>query len=165
MSKIYQISEKLLEELNQSVPKHEIFGRLILVNDGSFQVSGAKEKSNSRSMNSVLRHPQMPEIIYELITNRLKAKQEVATYMTNFCTDGSFYWMFANLKPMFDSMGTYSVIQTKPSENAMKIIPNLFRILLICENNGGIESSKKMLDNLLNEHHMDYNDFVQFLQR
>jgi hypothetical protein len=168
MSKIIRVSERLLEELDRSVPRSEILGRLIIANIGSFETSGAKEKSDYRHAYSLLQHSQTPQIINELVKKKLEAKQEVAIYVANLCADGSFYWMFTKLQPTHKKEITaqeYNIIEKKPSENAMRIIPNLFRMLLICEHNGGVASSKKMLDNLLEEHQMDYNEFVQFLQR
>lgn len=167
LSRTYDYTDGFRNDFHAVALKANIYNRIMHVNERFLQTSGYKERELEKRSCSVLRHTDMPQIILELILNRLQKNQETSAYIKNFCKDGSFYWIFANIKPRTDRNGTvvdYNEVKKRPSENAMKIIPNLYRMLLISENYGGIASSKKMLDNLLKEHGMDYNDFVQFLQ-
>ena len=167
LSRTYDYTNRFRSDFQTVAFKADIYNRIMHVNERFLQTSGYKERELEKRSYSVLRHTDMPQIIFELILNRLQKNQEISAYIKNFCNDGSFYWILSNLKPRVDRNGMiidYSEVKKRPSENAMKIIPNLYRMLLISENYGGVASSKKMLDNLLKEHGMDYNDFVQFLQ-
>ena len=112
-------------------------------------------------------HPDMPRIIFKLLWDRIKAKEEIFAYVKNLSADGSYYWVYANVTASIDSndrvVGYYSV-RRKPSDNALNIVKDLYRTLLEKERSGGLEASTSYLTDLLEQEGLSYDEYINFLQ-
>lgn len=47
----------------------------------------------------IVRHPDMPAVIFENMWNKLNAGEEWHGYLKNLCKNGNYYWVNANIKP------------------------------------------------------------------
>lgn len=150
------------------VSKTDTHGKIIYGNKTFIKISGYEEGELIGAPHSILRHPDMPKIVFKLLWDRIKAKEEIFAYVKNLCKDGSYYWVFANATATIDPSGNirdFHSVRRKPSDKALAVIPGLYTQLLAAERNGGIESSKALLDKILNEKGVNYDGFILSLQQ
>ncbi|MDF1878102.1 PAS domain-containing protein [Sulfurimonas sp. SAG-AH-194-C20] len=149
------------------VSKTDERGKILYGNKTFINISGYQESELLGKPHSILRHPDMPKIVFQLLWDRLKEKEEIFAYVKNICKDGSFYWVLANVTVTLDSndkvVDLHSV-RRKPSSKAMQVIPSLYAQLLTQEKNGGIHASEKFLNTILKEKGETYDDFIFNLQ-
>lgn len=160
-------NEKKLSNEEFIVSKTDTKGVILYGNKTFIKYSGYKEGELLGKPHSILRHPDMPKIVFELLWQRLKEGKEIFAYVKNLCKDGSFYWVFANVTVTKDADGRvldYHSVRRKPSSKAMEIIPALYQKLLSEEKNSGMSGSKIFLEKTLKEREESYDDFVFNLQ-
>jgi len=150
------------------VSKTDKHGKIIYGNKIFIQISGYDESELIGAPHSILRHPDMPKIVFKLLWDRIQKKEEIFAYVKNLCKDGSYYWVFANATATVDSNGSirdFHSVRRKPSDKALAVIPAVYEQLLLAERSGGIEASKALLDKVLKEKGVDYDTFVLSLQQ
>lgn len=160
-------SEKTLSSDEFIVSKTDEKGKLIYGNKTFIKISGYAESELLGQPHSILRHPDMPKVIFQLLWSRLKAKEEIFAYVKNLCKDGSYYWVLANVTVTLDKNAKVTdlhSVRRKPSTKAMQVIPSLYKELLAQERNGGITASEKYLNKLLEDKGESYDDFIFTLQ-
>ena len=160
--------EKKLNSDDFIVSKTDLKGQIIYGNKNFIKISGYSESELLNQPHSILRHPDMPKIVFKYLWERIQKKEEIFAYVKNMCKDGSYYWVFANVTATLDNSGhicDFHSVRRRPSEKAMSVIPELYRQLLVAENSGGMESSKQLLEKLLNEKGTNYDQFILSLQQ
>lgn len=161
-------NQKSLDPNDFIVSKTDAYGKIIYGNKIFIKISGYDESELIGAPHSILRHPDMPKIVFKLLWDRIKTKQEIFAYVKNLCKDGSYYWVFANATATIDPSGVirdFHSVRRKPSDKAMEIIPGLYTQLLSAERSGGMEASKVLLDKILNEKGVSYDGFILSLQQ
>jgi len=150
------------------VSKTDIKSRITYGNEIFIKMSGYSEKELLNTPHNILRHKDMPAIVFKLLWDRIQSKEPINAYVKNRCKNGDFYWVFANVTPSFDSksniIGYYSV-RRKPKEDALKIIEAIYTDLLKAEKQGGINASEKLLTKVLEEKGVSYDEFIINLQK
>lgn len=150
------------------VSKTDTKGRITYCNLPFIEIVGATESQLLGQHHNVVRHPDMPRIIFKLLWDKIQSKQEIFAYVKNMSFDGSFYWVFANVTASLDNsgkiIGFYS-IRRKPNPRALEVIIPLYKELLAKEKSGGIEASEAHLNNYLKNQGVDYDTFANRLQQ
>lgn len=161
-------AQKSLNAEDFIVSKTDLTGKIIYGNKTFIKLSGYDESELLGAPHSLLRHPDMPKIVFKLLWERIKNKEEIFAYVKNLCKDGSYYWVFANATATLDPNGSirdFHSVRRRPSSKAMEVIPGLYTQLLSAEQTGGIDASKKLLDKILQEQGVSYDGFVLSLQQ
>ncbi len=71
----------------------------------------------------------MPKVVFKLLWDRIKNKQEIFAYVKNLSKDGGYYWVFANVTASFDTRGNiigYYSVRRKPSEEGIKVMSEVY---------------------------------------
>ena len=160
-------NQKFLSDEEFIVSKTDTKGKILYGNKTFIKLSGYEEKELLSQPHSILRHPDMPKIIFKSLWERVQAGEEIFAYVKNLCKDGSFYWVLANVtatKGKNNQTIDFHSVRRKPSNKAMDIIPSLYQKLLGEEKKLGMEASKRMLTNILQEKGITYDDFIFNLQ-
>jgi PAS domain S-box-containing protein len=161
-------NEKSLKLDDFIVSKTDMQGKIIYGNKVFINISGYSESELLGAPHSILRHPDMPRIVFYLLWERIKNKEEIFAYVKNLAKDGSYYWVFANVTATLDSNGSirdFHSVRRKPSDKALTIIPDLYAALLNAEKSGGMDASKVLLNKILDEKGVTYDTFVLSLQQ
>ena len=160
-------TEKVMNRDDFIVSKTDIQGNITYCNEIFMNFAGLSEKELLGQPHKIVRHPDMPRIIFKLLWDRIKAKEEIFAYVKNLSADGSYYWVYANVTASIDSndrvVGYYSV-RRKPSDNALNIVKDLYRTLLEKERSGGLEASASYLTDLLEQEGLSYDEYINSLQ-
>jgi len=150
------------------VSKTDTKGKITYCNIPFAQIVGAKSNELIGKPHNIVRHPDMPRIIFKILWEHVKNKKEVFAYVKNKSFDGSFYWVFANVTASLDQNGNtigYYSVRRKPNPKALEIIIPLYKQLLEAEKNGGIEASSRLLESVLKEKNKSYDELMNNLQR
>lgn len=155
--------EKTFESNILLVTKTNIKGEITYANRHFMDIVGMNEDKLVGAPHNIVRHPDMPKIIFKLLWQNLQNKKEVHAYVKNRCADSSYYWVFANVTPSFnvngDVIGYHSARRT-PTKEALEIIKPLYAKLLRAEKTGGIKASEVLLNNILKDKGVEYDEFI-----
>jgi hypothetical protein len=110
----------------------------------------------------------MPRAVFKLLWDTIQAKREICAFVKNLAKDGSFYWVFANITPSFDSRGTligYYSVRRKPRPEAVDVMAGLYRTMLEAERKAGdgqagMKASTAILNQTLQQKDMSYEEFI-----
>ena len=158
-------NEVMLKPVDIVVSKSDEEGNIEYCNPIFIKLSGYNKKELLYSPHSILRHPDMPKVVFKFLWDELKKGNEVNTFVKNMTKDGSFYWVFAFVRPAFNSDGSLrNYVSTRKfmSKHARSIIEPLYAKLLEIEKNDGIEASQKALMEMLNKR--AFNDVMNEIQ-
>ncbi len=159
--------EKIMKQDDFIVSKTNLQGKMTYCNDIFIKFAGSSEKELLGKPHNIIRHPDMPKIVFKLLWDRVKNREEIFAYVKNKSLDGAYYWVYANVTASVDSnnniIGYYSV-RRKPKDSAIKTISNLYKTLLEKEKSGGIQSSEKYLTDLLQKNNINYDEYINSLQ-
>ena len=134
------------------VSKADEAGDIEYANPIFYKLSGYSKKESTFAPHSILRHPDMPKIIFKFLWDELKKGNDVHAFVKNMTKDGSFYWVLAYVRPALNPNGSFrNYVSTRKSmsSNARKIIEPFYIKLLEVEIIGGVEASQKTLIGLL----------------
>ncbi|MDA7847957.1 PAS domain-containing protein [Sulfurospirillum sp.] len=150
------------------VSKTDPKGRISYANPAFIKVTGFSEKELLGKPHSLIRHEEMPKIIFKLLWGEISNKREIFAYVKNMSKDGGFYWVYANVTASLDAqnniIGYYSV-RRKANPKALEIIRPLYEKLLSLEKSDGIDASSNYIEELLKDKGISYDEFSNDLQR
>ncbi|RUM76503.1 MAG: PAS sensor protein [Sulfurovum sp.] len=147
------------------VSKADEDGDIIYANPIFYKLSGYSKKELTNAPHSILRHPDMPKVVFKYLWDELKKGNEVNAFVKNMTKDGSFYWVIAYVRPAVNpdgSLRNYVSTRKVMSPNARKVIEPLYKKLLELEETGGVEASEKALMDVLGG--KSFNDVMNSIQ-
>ncbi|MGE4472167.1 MAG: PAS domain-containing protein [Sulfuricurvum sp.] len=150
------------------VSKTDLDGLITYGNETFIQMSGYSEKELLQTPHSILRHVDMPKVVFKLLWERIRERGGIYAYVKNKTKQGDHYWVFAYVTPSFDPSGEtigYYSVRRAPSAKAISVIEPLYRDLLEAEAKGGMNASETYLLTLLQQQGMTYDQFVLGLQK
>lgn len=161
-------NEKTFKDNILLVTKTDLQGRIMYSNRAFMEIVGIDEKTLIGSPHSIVRHPDMPKIIFKYLWNYLQDAKEIHAYVKNLCTDGSYYWVMANVTPSFDNSQSeqsntivgYHSARRSPNPKSLETVKILYKKLLDAEKTGGIQASEKMMQDILKEKGVSYDEFI-----
>ena len=157
----------MLSENDFLVSKTDLKGRITYCNKIFMKVAGYSESELLGKPHNIVRHPDMPRIVFKNLWARIQSNQEIFAFVKNRTKNGGYYWVYANVTASVNDRGTiigYYSVRRKVNENALPIIEDLYRKLLQEESRGGMNASESYLNNLLKEKGVSYDEFVTSLQ-
>jgi PAS domain S-box-containing protein len=156
---IQKESEFLVEELFFSTTDPR---GVITTGDALFQrISKYSRDDLLGSPHNVIRHPDMPRVVFRLLWETIQAGQPISAYVKNLAKDGSYYWVLATVFPI---EGGYLSIRIKPTSPVFSVIPDLYNEILKRECEAGMDAAQELLLGVLREKGFeDYPSFVSFI--
>jgi PAS domain S-box-containing protein len=145
------------------VSKTDTKGKITYGNELFLKLAGYKESDILNKPHNIVRHPDMPRIIFKLLWDYVQAGKEIYAYVINKSANGDYYWVLANVTPSYDSKGKiigYYSVRRKPTDRALNIIKPLYKKLLNAEKSGGMEASMKIINDLLMNKGGRYDKFI-----
>lgn len=144
------------------VTKTNLKGIITYANRDFMDIVSMNESELVGQPHNIIRHPLMPKIIFKYLWTYLQQKMEIHAYVKNICADGSYYWVMANVTPSYldGKVVGYHSSRRLPSAHALSVIKPLYEKLLQAEKSGGITASEKIMNDLLQEKGMAYDEFI-----
>lgn len=137
-------------------------GIIEYANDYFMEISGYKEWELMGQPHNILRHPDMPKIVFKLLWDRLNMAKPIYAIVKNLAKDGSYYWVVADFKTKIDNDGhiTHYARRKAVPENTKLKINKLYRNILEIEKSAGIEASEAYFNGLLEDAGLTYDQFI-----
>ena len=153
------------------VTKTDLKGKITYANRGFMDIVGMNEDVLIGSPHSIIRHPDMPKIIFKYLWEYLQKGHEIHAYVKNICADGAYYWVMANVTPSYITKETsrgqkestvvgYHSARRTPKPKALEFLIPLYKKLIQAERSGGIAASDKIMQDLLKEKGVAYDEFI-----
>ena len=150
------------------VSKTDLKGRITYANDVFAKVSGYSEAELLGKPHNLIRHPDMPACVFQLLWDTIEQRQEIFAYVINMAKDGGHYWVFAHVTPSFDQAGHhigYHSNRRVPYLDALPAVKGLYAALCAEERKHSqkkeaIAASTRVLLGLLAEQGKSYSEFV-----
>ncbi|GMU21559.1 MAG: hypothetical protein AMXMBFR13_16520 [Phycisphaerae bacterium] len=117
-----------LDELFFSTTDHA--GVIAAGNDVFVRVSGYSADELIGRPHNIIRHPDMPRVVFQLLWDYLLADKSVVAYVKNRAKSGAYYWVCALVAPI---SGGFLSIRLKPSTELFQQIQGLYAQLLVRE--------------------------------
>ena len=145
------------------VSKTDTHGKITYGNELFLRLAGYQEDEIINAPHNIIRHPDMPKLIFKVLWDTVKAGREINAYVINKAKNGDHYWVYANVTPSFDKSGHiagYYSVRRKPSQKALSQVKPLYQKLINAERSGGVAESQKLLDNVLKNYGGRYDKFI-----
>jgi len=145
------------------VSKTDLNGKITYCNDLFIKMSGYSENELIGQPHNILRHPDMPAIIFKLLWERIREGKEIFAYVKNETKNGDFYWVFAHATTSFDvnhKITNYHSVRRCPKDTALSTIKPFYVSLLQKEKSGGVKASEEALTQLLQSKGVSYDEFI-----
>ncbi|HTV76853.1 MAG TPA: methyl-accepting chemotaxis protein [Steroidobacteraceae bacterium] len=106
-------------------------GKIVLVSPEFIQVSGFSAEELLGKDHSAMRHPDMPQVVYEDLWKTLRAGRPWSGLIKNRRKNGDYYWDIANATPLREggAISGYMTVRTKPSAQQIREAELLYRKL------------------------------------
>ncbi|NWF90408.1 MAG: PAS domain-containing protein [Ignavibacteriaceae bacterium] len=159
--------EQVMREDDFIVSKTDTKGVITYCNRIFMEFAKYDEHELIGQQHNIVRHPDMPRCIFKLLWDTIKQKQEINAYVKNLSSDGSYYWVHANVTPVIDDKGEiqgYYSVRRKPNQVRLEKIKQLYKTLLEEERKygpkEGLQASSALLNNLLKNAGKSYEEFI-----
>lgn len=137
---------------------------IITVNDSFATLSGYSKNELLRKNHNIVRHPDMPKIIFKIMWEKLHDDKKFIGLIKNLAKDGTYYWLLNEVSIM-SKKGTqgkvFYSIKHVTTRRAIFHVGNLYKHLLEYEKSGGIEASQKYLDDFLDFRGVTFDEYME----
>jgi len=161
-------NETVLKDGEFIVSKTDLKSKILYGNEYFISISGWSEEELLGKPHNILRHPDMPQVAFKILYDLIENGQEFFGFVKNLKKDGGYYWVFANITPSFDASGKiigYYSVRRKPRDGFKKIIEPLYKKLKEVEESGGMQASYEVVQNLLKEKNLTFNELTLGIQK
>lgn len=155
--------EVTFDEKEFIVSKTDLKSRITYGNSLFTKISGYQENELLGSAHNILRHPDMPKLVFKLLWDRVQSGEEIFAYVKNKTKQNDFYWVLAHVTPSYDDRGSiigYHSVRRKPTPEALTVIAPLYQNLLSAEKSGGVQASQQLLESTLQSKGLSYDEFI-----
>lgn len=162
MNKVVTDKEVTFDENTLLVTKTDTKGKITYANQAFIDIVKMDESELIGQPHNIIRHPEMPKVIFHLLWKYLKDGKEINAYVKNLCSDGSYYWVLANVTPSYfeNKVVGYHSARRKPTKKALDFIKPLYKELLQIEKTGGVDASIQKMRDILNKKGVKYDEFI-----
>lgn len=153
---------------------HELFfsitdphGKILAGNSVFTRVSAHSAQALQGAPHSIIRHPDMPRVVFKILWEHIEAGKSIVAYVKNLAADGRYYWVVASVLPVAEG---YLSVRFKPSSSLRAVVDSLYSDLRAIEkqvedNDAGkveaIDASRLHLEKTL--HSLGYADYGAFM--
>jgi aerotaxis receptor len=144
---------------------HELFfsitdhaSTILSGNEVFVHISGYAKEELIGHFHNVIRHPDMPKVVFKTLWDHLRNDTPIVAYVKNKTKEGGYYWVLAAVFPLKER---YVSIRIKPNSPIFTAVREIYFKLSIAESKGGMEASEPMLLELL--HQLGYSGYDHYM--
>lgn len=150
------------------VSKTDLVGRITYANDVFCRLAGIKTSEAIGKPHNLIRHPDMPRVVFKLLWDTLQKEEEIFAYVKNLSSSGKYYWVLAHVTPSYDQnhqLNGYHSNRRCPDRHWVGEIAKLYQTLLEEEGkysnpDEGVKASASLLGKILDEKGQSYPEFI-----
>jgi methyl-accepting chemotaxis protein len=113
------------------VTRTDLKGVITFANDAFVEISGFSREELVGASHNIVRHPDMPSGAYEEMWNTIRKGNPWHRLVKNRAKNGDYYWVSANVTPMFQngSIVGYMSVRHSPSRDEINEADKLYRAI------------------------------------
>ena len=150
------------------VSKTDETGRIVSCNDTFEQISGYRLEELVGKPHNVVRHHDMPKLVFKLLWAKLRDGQTVKAFVKNRTKGKGFYWVYASVEPIRNrqtgKITGFCSIRKTASPEAIRQIEAVYDKINRAQVRGGDDEAKHLLKSVLDAGKFRYNDLVTNMQ-
>ena len=147
--------------------KTDTKGTILYANEDFIDVSGYDEFELIGQPHNIIRHPDMPKVIFKFLWDSIKASKNIHAIIKNMAKTGRYYWVVTDFKIIADAdgeiAGYFGTRKTVPEDIIVKFIEPLYKKLLHIEEVSGLSASEEYLIGFLEERNKTYMEYIDHL--
>jgi PAS domain S-box-containing protein len=146
--------------------KTDLKGNIMYANEAFIDVCGYDEFEIINKPHSILRHPDMPKVIFKMMWETISRGESFHVILKNMAKTGRYYWVTNDLKVTKDNYGIASFTGQQQAVNTEiidKIIEPLYKKLFQIENSSGIQASENYLIGFLEQERKTFGQYIDEL--
>ncbi|BBG66346.1 signal-transduction sensor protein=PAS/PAC domain [Hydrogenimonas sp.] len=149
----------------------DIHGNIVACNDYFAEISGYSKDELIGQPHNIVRHPDMPKIIFKILWDRIRSGHNITAVIKNMAKDGRYYWVFTHFEIIRDintkEIKGYRAYRKMVSPHIKKVLDPLYKRLTEIEKEGGMEASEKALNEFLHEggEHITLDNLMEEIHR
>ncbi|EPE9875875.1 PAS domain-containing protein [Flavobacterium psychrophilum] len=144
--------------------KTDLYGTIEFVNEVFTDVSGYEDYELIAKPHNIIRHPDMPQIIFKILWDNIKQGNQFHGIVKNLAKSGRYYWAITDFEYVLDENEkiTKYIARRKavPQDVITKHIEPLYRKLVQIEQVSGVDASENYLIGFLEEAGVSYVDLI-----
>ena len=155
--------EIILDKTKIIMSKTDAKGIIEYANQYFIDICGYDEWELMAEPHSIIRHPDMPRIVFKLLWERLHKGENIHALVKNLAKDGSYYWVITNFETIYNDKGkiiAHFSRRKAPPRYAIDTIIPIYKMLVDIENKKGMDASRKFLYDFLESKKVTYDDFI-----
>ena len=165
MEKPTPINEAVkLDKYKYIMSRTDARGTIEYGNDYFFEISGYSADELISQPHSIVRHPDMPRVVFKLMWDRLKSGKGVFAVVKNLAKDGRYYWVTTKFEihrdPSSKLITGYLAYRQAARPSAVATVEKLYAELRDAERRGGISASEAYLVEFLESKRMSYDEYI-----
>ena len=144
--------------------KTDLYGTIEFVNEVFVDVSGYEDYELIAKQHNIIRHPDMPQIIFKVLWDNIKLGNQFHGIIKNLAKSGRYYWVISDFEYIRDENENVTKyiarLRSAPQDIITNHIEPLYRKLLQIEQVSGVDVSEKYLIGFLEESGVSYVDLI-----
>ncbi len=139
-------------------------GNIIEANDIFIIVSGYSEDELVGSSHNIIRHPDMPKIMFKIVWDHIMDKENVMAVVKNLAKDGKYYWVVTDFVTRVDAdrnIINYTAYRRPVHDKVKQAVIPLYKALCAIEDVAGMNAAEKFLNDYFEERDLNYDDMIE----
>ncbi len=163
--KVTPIDEEIiLDPKKYILSKTDTKGIIEYGNDYFVEIAGYDEEDLIGKNHNIIRHPDMPKVVFQLLWQRISNRQNITAVVKNMAKDGRYYWVVTDFEIKVDKVTNeitgYFAYRTAAPKKAVVAMEPLYKKLISIEKVSGMDGSGKYLNALLEAENKTYDQFI-----
>ena len=158
------VNKEIILDSNKIImSKTDKFGIFEFANEYFMEISGYEEYELMGKSMFCIQHPDMPEVIFKMMWEKLLKKIDFHVVVKNIAKSGKYYWSITNFTFKTDEDGEIIAIYSKriaANRESVTYFSKLYKTLLNIEKENGIDASERYLIGFLEERRLKFNELV-----
>lgn len=156
MTKPIPLDEEIeLDTKRYIVSETDAKGRITFCNDYFMEVSGYSEQELMGKPHSIVRHSDMPRVVFKLLWETISQGKNINVVVKNLAKDGRCYWIFTEFEIRKDidtgDIIAYIASRKSISRFVIETIEALYKELLEIEKKSDMKASEEYLVKFLKD--------------
>ncbi|WKU18123.1 methyl-accepting chemotaxis protein [Advenella alkanexedens] len=121
--------ETLVQDDQYLISKTDLKGRITYCNPAFVELSGFTREELIGKPHNIIRHPDMPELAFQDLWESVQNRKPWTGLVKNRRKDGGFYWVLANVTPIFqgNEVTGYASVRVKADSESIAKAEALYR--------------------------------------
>jgi PAS domain S-box-containing protein len=145
--------------------KTDALGTILYANESFLEVSGYDDFELNKNPHNIVRHPDMPQVIFKLLWENIGKGENFNGILKNKSKLGKYYWVVTDFKVIRDENENIISYLCRTKSVAPNLVDNfikpLYRKLLLIEKSFGIFASEEYLIGFLEERERSFTEYTQ----